>query len=323
MSVRSWSKNEMAGPGRRSIVCVNGRFLPSDGAVVPVQDRGFQTGFGVFETMRVQDGVPLFLDAHLGRLKRSAGALGISSPCGWRRTAWCCNEVASRNPGRSGVLRVTLTAGRPVGRASHADTPKSGARWARGAMPGTIVVGFREPSPVPDDARSVGVSVHCAPWRRLRDYPLARHKSTSFLENIIARESVKRTRNAFEAVFLTPDGLLLEGSMSNIFVVFGERVATAALDLPVLPGITRHIVLGICRRLGLATGEEHIRYRSAGRASEMFLTNSVVGVLAVTRFDGKDVGTGRVGSITRRLMEEYEAKVRRHIARARSADRSR
>jgi branched-subunit amino acid aminotransferase/4-amino-4-deoxychorismate lyase len=268
-------------------------------AMLSALDAGILQGVGLFETIGVASGVPLFLAEHIGRMRRSAHFFGIQPRWSWGRIARCVPAVIRRNRMFSGIVRVTLTGGL---RARMKDG-RDGAR---------LVVAMRPGRPLPPTAHSNGIGLLSAPWLRSGDCPLLRHKTTSYFENILGQEYA-RERGAFDVVFCDSRGRLLEGSVSNIFVVCGRRVLTPSARLPILPGITRAVVLGLCRHAGLPARASILRKGVARRAEEMFVTNAVIGVLPVTRFDGRRVGSGAVGQVTKRLVAAYEKEVLEQI----------
>ncbi len=276
-------------------VCLDGAIVPSAMAVLPVSDTGILQGIGLFETIAVVARTPLFFAEHIGRLRRSAHLLDLPPPCSWERLARCVRTLIRANEVCSGAVRVTITGG-PRHAAGHA---WRATRLLIALRPGNVLTAA---------AYAEGVELVWTPWSRSADNPLLRHKTTSNFENVFARAHAQ-TRGAFDAVFCDSRGRVLEGAVSNIFIVKRGRVVTPTTLLPILPGITRAVVLALCRRAGLAVRQEIIQSRAVDRADEIFATSAVVGVLPVSRFDGARVGTGRAGRVTKTLMAAYEDEV--------------
>jgi branched-chain amino acid aminotransferase len=135
-------------------------------------------------------------------------------------------------------------------------------------------------------------------------------KSGNYLNNVLALGEAKRRFGAYEAVMSDAQGRLAECSTSNIFVVEGGRVRTPALEIGILHGITRQKVLELAAQSGIPTEEAELFPDDLRQADEAFLTSSVRGVLPVVRVDGKAIGSGKPGPVTRQLMALYDALTR-------------
>jgi len=144
--------------------------------------------------------------------------------------------------------------------------------------------------------------------RRNSQSPLSRLKSTSYLESILARQEA-REAGVDEALCLDEKGFLAEGSMSNIFLVADGRLKTPGYDSGILPGITRQTVLELATKLGIDILECNIRLDELFQAQEAFFTGSLIEVMPLTEIEGKPIGSGKPGSVTRRLIEAYRRLV--------------
>jgi branched-chain amino acid aminotransferase len=139
-------------------------------------------------------------------------------------------------------------------------------------------------------------------------------KSGNYLNGVLAIGEARRA-GAHEAILCAPSGSVAEGATSNVFAVFNERVETPALEVGVLPGITRRHVLALCRQAGIPMTESRMLSPDGLRAAnEVFLTSSLRGVLPVTRLDGRSVGDGQPGMVTRRIMALYKTWVAAEVA---------
>ncbi len=291
-------------------VWVNGRLLPAEVSHVSVFDRGFQLGDGVFETLRASGGHPAEIDEHVARLGRSADGLGIPLPADIRQRI----ELGIRE------LLGAEALDRSDGDASIRITVSRGTFHGRGLLPpdeqveATIAIqAWPVPAPPPGHLER-GLHLVSSSVRRDPQNPLATLKTTSRADYVFARLEARRA-GADDALFLTVDGLLSEATSANLFLVRrrtddGLELATPALDCAILPGTTRSWLLGWAERVGLLPVEGWLTPRDLAAADEAFLSSSVAGVLPVTRFDGREVGTGQPGPWTRRARTDREAFIR-------------
>ena len=297
----------MAGPRH---VWVDGRVLPADGPHLSVFDRGFQLGDGVFETLRARAGRPTELAEHLARLERSASALGIALPRDVER------QLAS---GLADLLTAEDLDG-PDGDASVRITVSRGAFHGRGLLPpdeavdATIAIQAWPVVPPPADHLERGLHLIASAVRRDPSSPLAALKTTSRADYVYARLEARRA-GADDAVFLTIDGHLSEGTTANIFLVRRaadgtEELATPSLECAILPGTTRSWLLAWAARAGMRPVEGRLTPADLAGADEAFLSSSVAGVLPVTGFAGRPIGTGRPGPRTLRARADREAMIR-------------
>ncbi len=268
-----------------TIVCLNGEFIPVRQAAIPVTDRGVLYGMGLFETIRVSGGSPRLLDLHLSRLFASAGELKLEVPFGKEEIAGLIRRTAAENRMERGGIRLTLTAGGESGRPSILITARN--------------------SPYRLDQYRAGIRAGFSAIKRNQSSPLVRHKTLSYYENVLARREAGAA-GWDEAIFLNTSGNLAEGSVSNIFLVFGEKVVTPDLQSGLLPGITRRRAIDACAAIGLPLEERTVRPEELSQAGECFVTNSLMGVMPVASIGGMVVGSGRPGGITRIIMAALE-----------------
>ncbi|MEW5991304.1 MAG: aminotransferase class IV [Chloroflexota bacterium] len=288
-------------------VWVDGAILPADGAHVSAFDRGFQLGDGIFETLRARGGRVTELDAHLARLARSAAGLDIALPA----------DADTRiRAGIRELLEVEGLAG-PVADASVRITVTRGAFRGRGLLPPpgeaaptpTIAIQAWPVAPPPPGHLEAGLHLVASDIRRDPENPLATLKTTSRADYVHARLEARRA-GADDALFLTTDGHLSEATSANVFLVRGHELATPDLACAILPGTTRSWILGWASGAGLRPVESWLTTRDLAEADEAFLCSSVAGILPVTRFEGRPIGTGRPGPVTLRARTEREAFIR-------------
>ena len=300
-------------PGSGS-VWVDGRLLPADGPHLSVFDRGFQLGDGIFETLRVRASHPTELAEHVARLRRSATGLDIALPDGLEaRLAQGIGELLAANglDGHDGDASVRITVSRGVYR-------ERGLLPAGEVVPATIAIQAWPVVPASVAHLERGLHVVASAVRRDPANPLVSLKTTSRADYVYARLEARRA-GADDAVFVTIDGYLSEGTTANIFLVRiapdGIReLATPSLDCAILPGTTRSWLLGWAARVGLRPVEGRLTRDDLAGAEEAFLSSSVAGVLPVTWFEGMPVGSGKPGPWTRRARADREAMIRGEAA---------
>jgi branched-chain amino acid aminotransferase len=283
-------------------IYLNNRFVPKDEAVVSVFDHGFLYGDGVFETMRTYHGKVFLLIDHLARLERSASTLRLSLPVSRERLADLVRETLTRNRLQEAYLRVTVSRG----------PGEIGLDPALCKAP-TLVIIAKPFHPYPDSFYTHGVSVMIAKTRRNSPEAIPSHvKSLNYLNNLLAKMEAN-TAGAHEALLLNHHGEVTEGTTSNVFTVREGRLRTPALDCGILAGLTRGIILMVARDLGIETEETRLTVKDLYKADECFLTNTTQEVLPVTQVDGKMVGDGRPGELTRRLHASFRTGLDRFL----------
>ncbi len=296
--------------GRPAHVWVDGEVLPADARHLSVFDRGFQLGDGVFETLRARGGHPTELDAHLARLHRSADGLDIELPAdvdALLASGITALLAAEGLDGPDGDASIRVTVSRGPFRARGVLPPSDGAR-------ATIAIQVWPVVSAPADHLERGLHLIASSVRRDPRNPLATLKTTSRAEYVYARLEARRA-GADDALFLTIDDHLSEGTSANIFLVRSstaglQELATPSLDCAILPGTTRSWLLDWAARAGLRPVEARLRRDDLARADEAFLSSSVAGILPVTAFDGTPIGDGAPGPWTLRARADREAMIR-------------
>jgi branched-chain amino acid aminotransferase len=291
-------------------VWVDGEIQQADGRHLSVFDRGFQLGDGVFETLRARAGRPAELGAHLARLQRSAAGLDIDLPAdvdALLTEGIAALLAADGLDGDDGDASIRITVSRGVYRARGVLPPAEDAR-------ATIAIQAWPVAPAPSGHLERGLRLVASAVRRDPRNPLATLKTTSRAEYVYARLEARRA-GADDALFLTIDDHLSEGTSANIFLVRragdGTReLATPSLDCAILPGTTRSWLLEWAARAGLRPFEGRLRRADLASAEEAFLSSSVAGILPVTAFDGADIGDGRPGPWTLRARADRESMLR-------------
>ncbi|MGE0081469.1 MAG: aminodeoxychorismate lyase [Thiohalomonadaceae bacterium] len=248
---------------------VNG--LPSD--VIPVTDRGFQYADGLFETIAIKDGEPLLFDRHLARLALGCAKLGIAMPARELLASEArrlCEGVERQ------VLKIVVTRG-------------SGGRGYRpeGAGPTTRVLAALPWPEHPSAWRDSGVAVRLCRTRLGGNPDLTGLKHLARLEQVLARGEWNDA-SVQEGLMLDTEGHVIEGTMSNVFLVQGGRLVTPSLEACGVRGVMRDALLDCATRSGVDWEERVITVEELHGADGLFLTNSLIGLWPVRRFEGTE-----------------------------------
>ncbi|MFQ5672995.1 MAG: aminotransferase class IV [Nitrospinales bacterium] len=276
------------------IVYLNGKFVALKNARVSILDRGFTHGDGLFETMRAYGGRVFRLDLHLQRLFRSAKSIYLPIPLTQAELASAIEKTIRKNRCPEAYVRLTVTRG------NH----RPGLS-INSSVPATVVVYAQPLTPTPRKLYRRGVSIALFPATATRTGGLQTQvKSCNYLSQILIREMAAR-QNAYEGILLDGKNRITEGAACNIFVVRDGVIKTPRISPSILPGITRRTVLDIAREQRLPCFERILKRDDVYRADEVFLTNSMIEILPVTQADGRHLGNGKPGAITRRLHAAY------------------
>jgi len=278
-------------------VYLNGSFVNEDEAVVPVGDRGFLYGDGLFETMRAYGGRVFRIADHLKRLKRSAEVFHIPLGEPTDELAGIVHELLEMNGLTDAYVRLTLTRG------IH-----GGNLWLDTGESITLLVNTREYHGYPEELYVRGMKLMVSDAIRHSRSVIGRHKTLNYLENLLARDAA-RTTGFDEAVFLDETGCVTECATANVFFVRAGEVCTPSAELNLLPGITRGVVMELARWSGRKVLERKWRLREFEQADEVFLTNSLMEVMPVCELTGVEIGSGEPGEVTRELAAEYRRTV--------------
>jgi D-alanine transaminase len=272
------------------IVFLNGAFLPIEEARVPFMDRGFMFGDGIYEGIGMLDGRLIDNEAHLERLERSLAEVRIPNP--YTRAEWTSlqEELARRNGMTEGFIYFQVTRG----------VAERDFFFPENAKP-TVAMFTQAKAIAHAPAAATGIAVVTVPdlrWQR-RDI-----KSINLLAQVLAKQAAKEA-GAQEA-WMVEDGFVTEGGSSSAFIVTKQgSIVVRPLSNAILPGITRRSLLRLSQEDGIALEERRFTVEEAYEAAEAFLTSASNFVLPVVSIDGRPVGDGKPGPITKRLRELY------------------
>lgn len=274
------------------IVHLNGEYLAQEDAAISPDDRGFLFSDGVYEVVRAYRGSLFELDRHLDRLGASLAGMRIRGvePASLGPV---CDELLGRNglAESDALVYLQVTRGRAPRTHYFPDPP----------VPPTVYAAAWEHSPVrPVDEGVRAITVADQRWARCD------LKTVGLVPNCLAKQAAREV-GAYEAIFVR-DGVALEGTHTSLFAAVRGVVRTAPLTNYVLPGITRAVVLDLCREAGIEVAERPLLAEELERADEVFLTGTTTEVAPVIDLDGRAVGAGRPGPIALQLLRSLRER---------------
>lgn len=278
------------------IVYLNGAFLPLSEARIPVLDRGFLFGDGVYEVIPVYGGKPLRLEEHLRRLDQSLAGIRMPPPLADAEWAKVFDRLISGTADQSIYLQVT-----------RGVAPRRDHAIPTDIAP-TLFAMCTPIAPIPLDGVKA-VTVDDIRWQRCNI------KAITLLANVLLRQEAV-DQGAVEAI-LVRDNNVLEGAASNLFIVLNGTVITPPKGQYILPGITRDLVLQLVLEQGIPALERPITLEELKSAGEIWVTSSTREILAVIDLDGSPVGNGRPGPLWARMQsayQDYKQKLRGAVA---------
>ncbi len=273
----------------KDIVYVNGKFVPRSDAVVSVEDRGFVFGDGVYEVVRVIRGRLFATRFHNERLERSLAGIRITlqgedSPA---RFVEIGRQLLRENNLLEGEATLYVQVTRGATTRAHYFPPANTAP--------TVYISVARFAPNTELAER-GASVITHPDLRWGRCDL---KTLNLLPNVLASQTAKE-QGAFEAMLIR-DGVVTEGAKTNFFGVVDGTLRTHPCDSHILPGITRSVLRDLAAEIGIDVDETPITVDEIPGLSELFLTGTTTDVMPVVQLDGRFVGDGKPGELTRKL----------------------
>ncbi len=291
----------------KGIIYIDGKIFPIEKAQVPVMDHGFLYGDSIYETFRTVGGYPLQLNGHLKRLERSAKAIELKIPYSSDRL---CKETLRT------ARAYWKTFGKKRSFAQSAQDDKDDIYLriiiSRGygdigfdpklcPKPRVIIIA-KQYHPSPKTQYEQGITVALVPI--IRNAPEAINpniKSGNYLNNLLAYIEAKKM-HADDAVMLNSKGHATELTTSNFFMVKDGTIFTPSVDCGILEGLTRSLILDIAQTNHLKLKETCISKQEMLDADEWFLSSSLRRILPITKCDGRDIGNGKVGPVTQKLI---------------------
>ena len=280
------------------LVYIDGEFLPRSRAKISVYDHGLLYGDGVFEGIRVYNRLIFKFKEHLDRLYASAHSMMIEIPLSREQMRATVIETLRRNSMEDGYIRLVVTRG--VG--DLGVDPRKCAKPTVFIIADAILV-------VPKEVAERGLRTMIS-WVRRDPVDGTSHevKSLNYLNSILAKLEAN-FYGVDEAIFLTSQGYLCEGTAENIFVLKGNEIWTPPAYTGALPGITKAAVTEVAKGLGLEVDERLITAHEVFNADEVFFTGTGAEVMPVTEVNGRRIGDGKPGRVTLRLSAEFKKYV--------------
>ena len=290
-------------------IYVDGRITTPEEARIAVLDHGFLFGDSVYEVFWWHRGALIQEGDHLARLERSAERLYMDLQFTRAELVAAVRETAAAagaGPEDDAYVRLVVTRGSgPLG-LDFTKVPKRSL---------VVVVAPANRPSLEEAERGVAMAL----VDRTRMPPAALDpsaKTGNYLNNVLALHEA-RMAGADDAIMLNEDGDLAEATTANVYLVKDGALATPPLAAGILEGTTRIRILALCRELGIPAAERPLRPEDARAADEAFVSSSVRGILAVRAIDGAPIGTGRMGPVTTRIRERFEAAARAEADAAR------
>ena len=280
-------------------IWIDGKLVDKDDAKISVYDHGLLYGDGVFEGIRVYAGKLFRVEAHLRRLYDSARAIRLNIPMPPEQFLAAIRETVKANNFNDCYIRACVTRG--VG--------FLGIDPNKCKNPSVFIIADSI-QVYPKDMYEKGMAVITSSI--IRNHPQAlspRIKSLNYLNNILARIEANDAGVA-EAIMLNHVGNVAECTADNVFIVRDGQVRTPTIVDGVLEGVTRQTIIDLCARMSIPCAERSIQAYDLYTADECFLTGTGAEVVPVTKIDGRTVGSGEPGPITRRLIEAFHKYVR-------------
>ncbi len=277
----------------------NGKLVPKEEAAVSVFDHGLLYGDGVFEGLRSYSGKVFRIDAHLDRLYDSARAICLTIPLAKEAVAKAVNDTLAANGLADGYVRLVVTRG----------AGSLGLDPNKTKHPQVIVIADTI-SLYPREFYEQGLRIVTAATQRTHSAALSpRIKSLNYLNNIMAKLEGLQA-GCVEALMLNHKGEVAECTGDNVFIVRGGRLLTPPPDAGILEGITRNAVLDLARAAGIDCREATLVRHDLYTADECFLTGTAAEVIPVVEIDGRRIGSGVPGPVTKRLTDDFHTLVR-------------
>ncbi|HEX5243670.1 MAG TPA: branched-chain-amino-acid transaminase [Tepidisphaeraceae bacterium] len=283
-------------------VWLDGKLVDKSDAKVSVYDHGLLYGDGVFEGIRVYHGRIFEPEAHLQRLFDSAKAIRLTIPFTADQLRTAIDETAKANNFTDCYVRLVVTRGMGYLGLNPNKCPTPSAF----IITDTIEM-------YPKEVYEKGMAVITASV--IRNHPNAmssRVKSLNYLNSILAKiEAIDA--GVPEAIMLNHLGNVAECTADNIFIVRAGEVLTPAVTEGILEGVTREVILKLCKNLNIPCREKTLQRHDLYIAQECFLTGTGAEVVPVTKIDGRPVGSGQVGSTTRKLIDAFRRYIREGV----------
>ena len=282
-----------------NVVYLDGKFVPASDAKITIFDHGLLYGDGVFEGIRAYNGRVFKLERHVDRLFHSARAIDLEIPHTHEEIANIVLETFRKNHVVDGYCRPIVTRG-------PGDLGLDPRKCKRG--PSVIVIA-QEIALYPKEKYEVGLKVVTSSYRRVPPQSLSPSiKSLNYLNNIMARIEANQY-GADEALMLDIHGYVSEATADNFFIVQNHSLMTPVTSTN-LPGVTRETAIELAEKMGIRTIERPFSLYDVWASDECFITGTAAEIGPVVEVDGRKIGDGKPGKVTRQLMAAFRELVR-------------
>ena len=281
------------------LIYLNGKFVPEEDAKVSVFDHGFLYGDGIYETLRAYDGKIFRCKEHIERLFQSARLIELNIKKTKKEIEDSLYASLNANNLKDAYIRLSITRG----------YGEIGLDPELCPVP-TMIIIVKEFKGHPEELYKKGIEIAIVPIRR--NHPEAlnpRIKSNNFLNNILAKIEAKK-RGAFEGIMLSHNGYVCEGTTSNMFMAKAGALITPTIDLGLLEGITRSVVIEVAGKMDIKVEEKVFTPAELYSADECFITSTTLEVMPVVKVDERLIGNGIPGGITKGLAQGFKDLVR-------------
>lgn len=280
---------------RTQLVILNGQFVTREEAMVDIEDRGYQFGDGIYEVIRVYNGKLFTFDEHMRRLYDSARKLDIDISYQTAQLKQMLTDLVVRNKLQLGIVYVQFSRG--VSARGHAFPIKE-------TVPSFVAYTKEMNQPLVEIEQGVcSITTEDIRWLRCDI------KSLNLLGNILAKQKAKEA-GCYEAVQHRGE-IVTEGSSSNVSIVKDGKIITHPANNFILNGITRQKVLQLCQENRIACIEKTFTLDELFAADEIFLTGTTTEVMPIIEMDGKQIGDGKPGEITKQLQQLFQQEIKR------------
>lgn len=291
------------------LININGELFPRNEAKISVFDSGYLVGDGIWEAVRLHDGVLVFMDQHLNRLWAAAATIGMQLPFTKEELIAEIRRTLEANQMHDNVhVRFMITRG-------VKKTPSQDPRLTISA-PNVVIIA--EHKIASDESREKGITLFTSSIRRgSPDYLDPKLNCHSKLHEVMALVQAIEA-GADEALMLDIHGFVSTCNATNFFILKGEEVWTSTGQY-CMNGITRQAIINVCGNLNIPCFEKNFSLFDTYSADEAFVTGTFGGLTPVTHIDGRQIGTGQFGPMSRRLSQSYMEMIHDEVHRVKKA----
>ncbi len=277
------------------MILVQDQLMEQSKLHIEMEDRGYQFGDGIYEVIRIYDGHFFGMDEHLVRLQRSANEIQMQLPFSLDMLKERLVELAAANSLKDGQVYLQITRG-VAERTHHFPDHASG-----------VLVAYTKEAPRPLNKMQDGISVITTEDIRWLRCDI---KSLNLLGNVLSKQKAKDA--GCDEAILIRDGIVTEGSSSNVFIVKNNELYTHPANNYILNGITRNVLIEISGQSDINVNEKTFTKDELMNADEVIITSTTMEVSPVVIIDGKQVGDGKPGPVTKKLQEKFNDRIQQN-----------